>query len=151
MRRPQTLLALFVTLSCVLSASGLCQEPVALDVRYGYKVDGEQYPQTSPKEALASVIKAIESGNITYMLAHLIDPEEVDQKFKGRADQLEGLASKTTAAKRRKLAQILARHLTEGAWTLGGTTTRCETKDISDATFSRVGDRWFMQNVPGSK
>jgi hypothetical protein len=42
--------------------------------RYGIQPNVELYPQSTPKEALGSVLKAIDAGRLPYLLAQLADP-----------------------------------------------------------------------------
>jgi len=51
-----------------------------LDIRYGFVSDLRSYPQTTPKEALQSIVKAVIDEQVDYMMAHLADPEYVDGK-----------------------------------------------------------------------
>jgi hypothetical protein len=45
------------------------------------------YPQGTPKQALGSVIAAADAGDYAYILAHLMDPQFVDQRLADRAKQ----------------------------------------------------------------
>src|SRR5207244_13125815 len=54
----------------------------AIPRRYGIEANLRDYPQETPKETLASVLRAIERGRINYLLAHLADPAFVDQRVK---------------------------------------------------------------------
>lgn len=47
--------------------------------RYGFDSNPAFYPQDTPKKALQSVVKAIESKRINYLLAQLADPQFVDE------------------------------------------------------------------------
>src|SRR5205823_14539648 len=42
--------------------------------------DEEKYPQKTPQEGLQSIVKAVASKKLDYLLAHLADPEYVDAK-----------------------------------------------------------------------
>ncbi|HEV3448581.1 MAG TPA: hypothetical protein VG099_28345, partial [Gemmataceae bacterium] len=50
--------------------------------RYGVLLNQQNYPQEDPKQALASVVKAIDRQRIDYLLAHLADPDFVDERVK---------------------------------------------------------------------
>src|SRR5262245_17927321 len=50
--------------------------------RFGYDVNENRYAQKSPEDALKSVIAAIESKKIDYLVAHLADPAFVDTRIK---------------------------------------------------------------------
>jgi len=49
--------------------------------RFGILLDSEQFPQKTPKEALTSLTKAINTKQIDYLLAFLADPKFVDGKI----------------------------------------------------------------------
>ncbi len=53
--------------------------------RYGVPLKERLYPQTSPQEAIRSVLLAVEKGDYVYLTAHLLDPAEVDQRVADRA------------------------------------------------------------------
>jgi hypothetical protein len=50
--------------------------------RYGVAEDATKYPQSTPKEALASVLKAIEAKDFRYLMAQLAEPAFVDDRVK---------------------------------------------------------------------
>lgn len=48
--------------------------------RYGYEYEPKLYRQDSPQEALKSIVKALNQKKLDYMMAHLVDPEFVDDE-----------------------------------------------------------------------
>src|SRR5438128_9262687 len=46
--------------------------------RFGFDVDEITYPQQNPKDAMKSIVTAVDRKRVDYMLAHLIDPAYVD-------------------------------------------------------------------------
>ena len=48
---------------------------------FGVPAETEFFPQDSPKQALASIAKAIDAGRFEYLLAHLVDPAYTDAVF----------------------------------------------------------------------
>ena len=75
--------------------------------RYGIELDLPKFPEATPKEALASVLKAIELRKVDYLLAQLADPEYVDRRVKQvHAGNFDGMVEETTA----KLANDPRRH-----------------------------------------
>src|SRR5262245_13732414 len=64
--------------------------------RYGIQPDPRGYPQASPKETLASVLQAIERRRIGFLLAHLTDPQFVDERVKMYKGDFEQLVRETT-------------------------------------------------------
>jgi hypothetical protein len=57
--------------------------------RYGVDLNTKKYPQSTPKEALESVLKALGDNRIDYLLAHLADPDFVDKGVAAYANQLD--------------------------------------------------------------
>lgn len=49
--------------------------------RYGQSYRPKAYPQGSAKEALASVLAAVDAGDYAYLTAHLLDPVFVDARL----------------------------------------------------------------------
>src|SRR5262249_24121734 len=84
------------------------------------------------KEAFASVLKAIESKRIDYLLAQLSDPEWVD----GRVEAYEGgfgdLVKETTAKLDPPAIKRLGRFLKEGEFETIDATVVVRLKDIKD-------------------
>jgi hypothetical protein len=68
-----------------LAWSAAAQEPPAkpgkLTKRFGYDFIAELYPQKTPQEALQSIVKAIETKRVDYLVAHLADPQFVDPRI----------------------------------------------------------------------
>lgn len=118
--------------------------------RYGVEISPEVFPQKTPKECLASVLKAIEGKRLDYLLAHLIDPMFVDARVKALGDSFPELIREITA----KLADApgtvkeLRRYLKEGEWEEGEEATSVKLKDVKNRAvyFKKIGDRWFMEN-----
>lgn len=63
---------------CLLALSALAQDAK----RFGIARDAKAYPQATAKEALASVVKAIDDKKFDYLVAHLADPTFVDDRVK---------------------------------------------------------------------
>ena len=59
------------------------------DPRFGVPPKLKAFPQNTPKRALASAIEAIERPDISYLLAHLLDPGFVEFRLNDRAKQFE--------------------------------------------------------------
>src|SRR6516162_6179387 len=75
------ILALGILVLCVVGL--LAQEgKEAPPRRYGIEANLRDYPQETPKETLASVLRAIERGRVNYLLAQLADPAFVDNRVK---------------------------------------------------------------------
>jgi hypothetical protein len=59
-------------------------------LRYRIPANYDRYPQEKPNVALASTVKAIELGQVDYMLAHLADPAFVDKRVEQYRAQVKG-------------------------------------------------------------
>ena len=64
----------------VVSADFQVEEKVKDPTRFNIALDFKNFPQSTPKQALDSVIKAIAEKRIDYLLAQLADPAFVDQR-----------------------------------------------------------------------
>jgi hypothetical protein len=69
---------LLIGIVFVLGSSLLAQDNGKGEKRYGFDLNDKYYPQKTPQETLQSVVKAIESNRIDYLLAQLADPRFVD-------------------------------------------------------------------------
>jgi hypothetical protein len=138
-----------LALACAAAALAEADKPVAA-ARFGVEPDLKTYPQSTPKEALASVLKAIEDKRIDYLLAQLADPDWVDGRLKKTDGDFKTLVKETTA----KLlddpgqAKKLQRFLKEGDWSEGDAAAQVRLKDEKErgVFLRKVGDRWFLEN-----
>src|ERR1700681_3654527 len=71
--------------SALLAFSILCAISSAQDAgkkktprRFGFDVDELTYSQQTPKDAMKSIVTALERKRVDYLLAHLADPAYVD-------------------------------------------------------------------------
>jgi hypothetical protein len=118
--------------------------------RYGLAADPANYPQATPKEALASALKAIDDKRIDYLLAQLTDPQFVDGRVQGNGGHFEDLVKETTA----KLAAApgtvkqLRRFLKEGEWKADDASATVRLKDVDDRAvhLRKAEGRWFLEN-----
>jgi hypothetical protein len=81
--------------------------------RYGVVSSGEFYPQTTAKEALGAVVKALENKRYEYIAAHLLDPEFIEAKVTERARTIEPDIEKTLTARRTEQQKNPSRYLNE--------------------------------------
>ncbi len=115
--------------------------------RFGIEPDLKTFPQATPKEALASVLKAIELKRADYVVAHLADPEFVDRRVKETSyDELLG---ETTAKLVRDpgAAKQLRAFLERGTWDEKSDAASVSLPKESDRTvsFRKAGGRWFLK------
>jgi hypothetical protein len=129
----------------LLSAAALAADAPAK--RFGVEADLKTYPQATPEDALASVLKAIAAKRADYVVAHLADPQFVDRRVKETsyeellAEAMAKLVDDPGAAKR------LRAFLEKGMWEKEGATATVSLKEGSDRTVSFVQSdgRWFLQ------
>ncbi|VTS01016.1 hypothetical protein [Tuwongella immobilis] len=76
------LMILTLTLGLVGMARAQDEPRTLPTTRFGVSLLKENYPQSNPKEALESVLRAIDRNRLEYLVAHLIDPDFVDQQLK---------------------------------------------------------------------
>jgi hypothetical protein len=134
----------------VTAAAAQDKKAEAPAARYGIAADPETYPQVSAKQTLASIAKALERKRIEYVLAHLTNPDYVDdavQKLGGKLDELVAAVG-AHMADHPKETQALIRILKEGAVDETGTTAKATHKDVPGRQITLVqrDGRWFMNN-----
>ncbi len=116
--------------------------------RYGIEADLKRYPQDDPRLAIRSVIRAVTAGDFEYMLAHLISPSQVDEKLKGDRQAFRKLLAKATPEKSEQMTEALRQQLEKGTWTINRDMAWSELKDVPLLSLEKLGNRWFMHNVP---
>jgi hypothetical protein len=134
-----------------LCANLMAADPAKAEAgkRYGVEADLKTYPQSTAKETLASVLKAVENKRIDYAVAQLADPEFIDARVKrdfgGNFDeQVNDTRTKLDEAN----VKLLQRFLKEGDWVGKDSPVVVLLKDVKDraVTFVKIGDRWYMRN-----
>src|SRR5260370_9594517 len=105
---------------CAATAAG----QNAPGTRYGVEQTLDAFPQTSPKECLESVIKAIDGQQFDYLLAQLADPQFVDNRVKTLGGNFKELIRETKARLGDDPSAVkeLRRFLKEGQVGAGGDT-----------------------------
>jgi hypothetical protein len=138
--------ALFVLAALVPAAA----QPPAVPLRYQIDADLDGYPQASAKQALASVIKALERKRYDYLLAHLADPEFVDERVRAYGGRFDEVVRESAAkyADNPETARELARFLKDGEWEETATQATAKLKDMPtrQVILRKIGDRWFLEN-----
>jgi hypothetical protein len=117
--------------------------------RYGIEADLKTYPQGTPKETLASVLKAVENKRIDYLVAQLADPEYIDERVKRTfGGKFEEQVNDTRTKLDPPTVKLLERFLKEGDWIGKDSPMSVVLKDVKDraVSFTKIGDRWYMQN-----
>jgi hypothetical protein len=161
LRMPWTLVALA---GFSLVANLHAQEKDKLAKRYGLVVNATIYPQESPTQALASVVKAIQNGRIDYLLAQLADPEFVDRRVAEYRSDLVGPADARTILAFDRLVKETAEHFREDpllvkelqkfiraekeAWEVDEDKATGKLKELPGrhVFLKKIQDRWFLEN-----
>jgi len=76
---------------CFILVVGFCSHAAAgekLVLRFRIPANTDKYPRDKAEVALASAVKAIELGEIDYLLAHLVDPAFVDKRVQEYRDNI---------------------------------------------------------------
>jgi hypothetical protein len=118
--------------------------------RFGVPADLQGFPQATARDALSSVVKAIDRRRVAYLLAHLADPAFVDERVQLNGGDFDRLVEETTAKLTEDAAGVkqLQRLLAEGDWQDTGATATVSHKDIASRRvfLKRIGGRWFLEN-----
>ena len=138
---------LAVLLAChTTSAAG---QPSAGGTRYGIAPDSKSFPQSTAKEALASVIKAVDEKKFDYLVAQLADPTFVDDRVKriygGKfAEQVQDTRGRLDLP----TVKLLKRFLKDGKWTIDSSSARVQLDDVKDKSVCLVqkDGRWHLEH-----
>jgi hypothetical protein len=132
--------------------------------RYGVDLELKHYPQAKPQEALQSVLKAVDSGRLYYLAAHLADPKYIDEWVRDEKRDLpkSGSEEDRNLVAFDRVVQSIGRHLRddpsllrdlrrigkEGQWEqLGPDRSAAKVKGIGRrAIFRKVAGRWYLEN-----
>ncbi|HZU34845.1 MAG TPA: hypothetical protein VFA18_02990 [Gemmataceae bacterium] len=141
-----------VCLVSLLCAGGVLAQKASPPpaARFGYQPDLEHYPQSTPRDALGSVLKAIQNRRLGYLLAQLTDPAWVDDRVRtvhgGKFDDLIKETDDQFSHDPGALKTLEA-IFKNGTWRESGDTAEGQVKGSDDhAFFKHVGDRWFLEN-----
>jgi len=142
-------IALLIGLVCVAGVLGQddSQSPAK---RYGISLDAREFPQDTPKKTLESALKAISDRRVDYLLAHLADPQFVDERVRknhaGKFDEFVKESASKLSNEPESIKQ-LHRFLKEGEWEEGAASASARLKDVKERVFLRkVKDRWYLEN-----
>jgi hypothetical protein len=158
---------LLLGLACVAAVPAQEKDDADIPKRYGVVLRLRQYPQKTPKETLQSILKAFDTGQIYYLVAHLSDPAYVDKRVHEHKQQLPKgapAADRDIVAFERVVKEVtehfranpaLIRDLQqlgregEGSWEVndekGVAAVRLK-GGSRGAYFRKMGDRWFLEN-----
>jgi hypothetical protein len=117
--------------------------------RYGIAPDLKTYPQATAKEALASVLKAVEAKRFDYLVAQLADPDFVDDRVKRLyGGKFEQQVEDTRTRLDPPAVELIKRFLKDGEWTEDKAHATVRLKDVSDQRvyLRQLGGRWYLEN-----
>lgn len=140
---------LVATLLGVLANTAAAQKPETLGNRHGVEVDFDGFPQSTPQEALRSVLKAADAGRFDYLIAQLADPPGMDQRIKDAGSFAKFLDTvKNKWRDDPENAKELRKYSSEGTWEQTAETATAKHPDIKgrQVFFKKIGNRWYLEN-----
>ena len=135
------LLLLLFVLPATLSAQA--------EKRHGIATDSKTYPQATAKEALASVLKAIEAKKFDYLVAHLAEPGFVDERVKRvYGGKVEEQVADTRARLDPATVKQLGKFLKDGKWTVDKTSALVQLEEVKDRVVRLVkkDGTWYLSH-----
>jgi hypothetical protein len=142
--------AAFVILAAQVVATGSAQGQAKTDRRFGVDYESENYPQKTAKDALASVVKAIDGRKYEYLLAQLLEPAYVDRRVQDHDGNFRELVKETAERFNADptILKELKRFASEAQWEEGEDTATARLKDVkARAVFlKKIDSRWYMEN-----
>jgi hypothetical protein len=135
---------------CLLSLSLLiAAADDAKTSRYNVAPDLSAFPQKTPQQTLASVIKAAEAKRFDYLAAQLADPAFIDDRvqrlYGGHfAEQVEDTRTRMDEP----TLVLLRRFVKEGTWQVAKESASVTLKEAPDRGifFRPIGERWYMEH-----
>ncbi|HKI36389.1 MAG TPA: hypothetical protein VKA46_31315 [Gemmataceae bacterium] len=137
----------YVSAGLVVFASVVALAADAPAKRFGVEADLKTFPQATPEEALASVLKAIEMKRPDYIVAQLGDPDFVDRRVKETSyDELLAETTAKLVSDPGAVKQLRA-FLEKGTWDKEDATASVTLKEGTErlASFRKAGGRWFLK------
>ena len=133
----------------VFTAALFAADGTAPAARYGVEADLKTYPQSTPKEALTSVLKAADAGRFDYLAAQLADPRFIDDRVKtlfggNFNEQVKDVQARLDPAAIKQLHKFLS----DGEWTTDDANASVRLKDVDDRAvfFHKIDGRWYMEH-----
>jgi hypothetical protein len=134
-------------LAVLLCSSAILGQGGSTTTRYGVPLDRKTYPQSSPKEALRSVLGAIDAGRFDYLLAHLSDPTFVDDRVKRLyGGKFEEQVKDTRNRLDPFLIKQLRKFLDKGEWHISKEEATVVVEDLPDRRvyLIKMDDQWYL-------
>jgi hypothetical protein len=143
-----TIIPLLLLIGGVLNGSVFGQTS---PVRHGIKQDLKSFPQDTPQAVKGSILKALETANFDYLIAHLIDLEFIDRRiaksFEGKLEnQVRETKGKLVGT---ELGNQLRMILKEGKLTTKDTEAVLIHPKLGSTLvvrFVKIEDLWYMDN-----
>jgi hypothetical protein len=117
--------------------------------RYGFAADLKTYPQGTPREALASVLQAVDARRFDYVAAQLADPAFIDDRvqriYGGRfEEQVEDTGARLDPG----TVKLLRRFLKDGKWATHKGQASARLEDVPDRRvyLRQENGRWFLEH-----
>jgi hypothetical protein len=115
--------------------------------RYGIEADLKTFPQATPHEAFGSILKAIETKRIDYLIAHLADPDWVEKRVRLYGSFPDVVKEASAKLDNPATIKLFQRFYKEGAWDDLDTTGWSRLKNTPERILMRkIGTRWFLEN-----
>lgn len=128
---------------------GVAQEPKDTK-RYNIRYDSDLYSQATPKDALQSVLKAVERKQVDYLAAQLIDPIYVDQWIRNGHGTFEHLVQNIQRkfADNPSAVRLLRQFLEQGNFAIDEREAVVTLKEQPKIRvyLKKLDDRWYMEN-----
>jgi hypothetical protein len=142
--------AIILLAGLIIHAGAFAQQPPVLNPRYSQEFDTDGFPQTTPRDTLESVLKAIERKKVDYLLAHLADPVFVDARVaEVHKGSFPAMVQETTTKLRDdpEGVALLRRFLNDGAFESQEMEGHATLKGSKEKLFfKRYETRWFLEN-----
>lgn len=143
------MIVLFMMVNLVTIQNHIQAQAVKESGRYGIPIDEAAFPQNSPENLRKSLLKALESDKIDYMLAHLAHPAFIEKNVR---EVHEGDFSKQVSETKEKLKNGLKTPL-ETLLKKGKLESSEKAGTIKDPTLKDFvihmkleNNKWYMEN-----
>jgi hypothetical protein len=154
---------LLLPMLAALGATAQDEKPAKEGVRYGFDCNEALYPQKTPAETIASIVKAIDNKRVDYLLAQIADPKYVDAQVaqyktvytKGKDEARTFLAFDRLVNETVEyflsdpvLVKELRLFAKDGKWDVDDDVATGTAKGVParKVFFKHIGDRWFLEN-----
>lgn len=140
---------LFMLVNCAYNPGLLPAQAVKESGRFGVALDDASFPQNSPENLRKSLLKALDSDKIEYLLAHLADPSFIDKNVR---EVHEGNFAKQVAETREKLIKGLKSPLESllknGKLNFSEKSASLKDPALKDFTITMKleNNKWYMEN-----